>query len=542
MDSFLKFIEEDIEAKKTLISTMPVKTKGDIKKFNSRIETIESKYSLYKENVKKYIETKSKSFAIKKESNNIETLEKNVKKYDEIKDVLNPLNSYFEKLGFDSLVYLIRNYSDFNFKSLNDIINQFLDKFEMVGIKLSDSEFNYTCYVNEYMTSFLDVRKSKKPDYDKVSQVFEQIYWVNPEIIQHIELNFRRLIKKYKKNFESYILKLKKQIMEDNNIKSYEECLPLVNDAYRELEKAKKENIVDILDLSKSATIDINSYFPENKTRISTFDGFMINPVDKNDKSIMDKFYENMERLKLNVIEYMNYSKFLPLIEDFKDNYKSLIPTSTKNSNLGKELKNIETEINTKESKLDALNKKIIPSKLSIFGKKNENSIKLLKIESIKLSKDLYELYKKYDNEYFKEKVISVLNGSMTVPELLNLYYSFEYFKKEAIKRVYAITSYDEILKYHEEFNLFAKNPNNIVITGISIFEDSSISKVIMNKYRLYNINLDEDILNPDNLSVLLDKINLVLRVNIIENSETTIEKIWFMTQVEKFNKKEEKK
>jgi len=542
MDSFLKFIEEDIEAKKILISTMPVKTKGDIKKFNSRIETIESKYSVYKENVKKYIETKSKSFAIKKESNNIETLEKNVKKYDEIKDVLNPLNSYFEKLGFDSLVYLIRNYSDFNFKSLNDIINQFLDKFEMVGIKLSDSEFNYTCYVNEFMTSFLDVRKSKKPDYDKVSQVFEQIYWVNPEIIQHIELNFRRLIKKYKNNFESYILKLKKQVMEDNNIKSYEECLPLVNDAYRELEKAKKENIVDILDLSKNAAIDINSYFPENKTRISTFDGFMINPVDKNDKSIMDKFYENMERLKLNVIEYMNYSKFLPLIEDFKENYKSLIPTSSKNSSLGKELKNIETEINTKESKLDALNKKIMPSKLGIFGKKNDNSLKLLKIESIKLSKDLYELYKKYDNEYFKEKVISVLNGSMTVPELLNLYYSFEYFKKEAIKRVYEITTYGEILKYSEEFNLFAKNPNNIVITGISIFEETSISKVIMNKYRLYNINLDEDILNPDNLSGLLDKINLALRVNIIENSETTVEKIWFMTQVEKFNKKEEKK
>ena len=96
MDSFLKFIEEDIEAKKILISTMPVKTKGDIKKFNSRIETIESKYSVYKENVKKYIETKSKSFAIKKEFNNIETLEKNVKKYDEIKDVLNKyINEYY---------------------------------------------------------------------------------------------------------------------------------------------------------------------------------------------------------------------------------------------------------------------------------------------------------------------------------------------------------------------------------------------------------------------------------------------------------------
>ena len=34
----LKFIEEDIAAKKTLLSTMPTKTKTNIKKYNEKID------------------------------------------------------------------------------------------------------------------------------------------------------------------------------------------------------------------------------------------------------------------------------------------------------------------------------------------------------------------------------------------------------------------------------------------------------------------------------------------------------------------------
>ena len=45
------------------------------------------------------------------------------------------------------------------------------------------------------MSAFLDVRNKKTKNYDKVGEVFEQIYWINPELIEHIELNFRKLIK-----------------------------------------------------------------------------------------------------------------------------------------------------------------------------------------------------------------------------------------------------------------------------------------------------------------------------------------------------------
>ena len=43
-----------------------------------------------------------------------------------------------------------------------------------------------------------------------------------------------------------------------------------------------------------------------------------------------------------------------------------------------------------------------------------------------------------------------------------------------------------------------------------------------------------------DNISLkALEKINLLLRINIIENSSTSVEKIWFMVQVDKMMAKE---
>ena len=72
MSNFLKFIEEDITAKKTLLSTMPTKTKRDIKKYNEKITDMINKYNEYEGSVKKYLDTKSRSFNIKKKNNPID--------------------------------------------------------------------------------------------------------------------------------------------------------------------------------------------------------------------------------------------------------------------------------------------------------------------------------------------------------------------------------------------------------------------------------------------------------------------------------------
>ncbi len=54
-------------------------------------------------------------------------------------------------------------------------------------------------------------------------------------------------------------------------------------------------------------------------------------------------------------------------------------------------------------------------------------------IDSVLKAKELYELYKKYDEAYFNEKVLSVLTSNMTISDVLNLYYSFDFYKKQEI-------------------------------------------------------------------------------------------------------------
>ena len=54
MPNFLNFISEDIEAKTTLLSTMPVNTKLKKKKYNDKIEEMSETYMNYRMSVKKY--------------------------------------------------------------------------------------------------------------------------------------------------------------------------------------------------------------------------------------------------------------------------------------------------------------------------------------------------------------------------------------------------------------------------------------------------------------------------------------------------------
>ena len=551
MSNFLNFIEEDIEAKKILISTLPTKTKRDIKKFNEKIDSISEKYIDYKTSVKKYIEAKSRSFNIKEVENSKEELENKIEVLEEVRFILNPTNTFLEKMKLDELLYQIGNYNDLNFNSVNEFISQFLEKFELAGIKLSKKDFTYTCYVNEYMTAFLEIRNEGSSNYDKIADIFEKIYWVNPDIINHIELNFRKLIKKNEKAFNSYITDLQNKIKEKNHVTSYSDCIDKLKVAYNKIKNDNRETINDIVELAKSGAVDINTFFPNNKTRISIYNNMMIDKFDMEDENSSKKFYDNLEKLRRNINEYKNYVDCTPLINNFKLEFeKSIVPevtSTTKGSSSGNtNSKSIEEHIAEKEAKLEKINKSIMGNDTkAIFGIKipgkavsSATSLRQMKIDSINLAQELYQLYKESEELYFKKKIVSILSKTLTVSEFLNIYYSFDYFKKIAIRKVFNLSNYDEIIKHSDDFDLFAKDPTNVITNSLSVFSDNNIARIIVNKYRLNNINITEDDLNPNDLSTLSNKIDFILRIKEIENSETTIEKIWFITQVDKLIKK----
>ena len=303
---------------------------------------------------------------------------------------------------------------------------------------------------------------------------------------------------------------------------------------------AKKENVTDIVLLAKSKQIDIEHFLENNKVRKAAYDALIPTTVDIKDKSQMHKICEALEKLKINIEEYKNYVEFAPLFKDFKDEYEKVLSDNTQKEEY-KGLKNISEEIKAKEAELEKINKKIFGSKISFLDFRSESNMKKLKAESLYVAKELYELYKKYDKEYFKDKVLKELDKTLAISDLLTLYYSFDFVKKLAIQRVYNITDYNEIIKYSDTFDLFAMNPLNMIVAGVPIFGTENIARVIANKYRLNNLSIIEDDLREDNLSSMLNKISLILRINMIENSQTSIDKIWFMVQVAKIIDKENK-
>ena len=175
-----------------------------------------------------------------------------------------------------------------------------------------------------------------------------------------------------------------------------------MKEAYIKLNIAEKENIADIIELARAGTVDVNNFFADSKVRITVFSGLMIEQLNLEDKPAMDKFYENLEKLKANVEEFANYLKFVPLFKDFSKEYEKLIPTNEKGSNKSnsdKDLKTVETQIENKEADLDKLNKRIFGG--GIFESKNDDTLKRLRIEAVKQAKELYDLYKKFDQRTF---------------------------------------------------------------------------------------------------------------------------------------------
>lgn len=541
MNNFLEFINEDIETKRTLLTTLPTKTNTNKKKFNETLEVMIQKYDAYATSVRNYMLAKSRSFSLKQEEDDsIQKIKERIESLDNVRFLLNPFNTYFEKMGFDDLLYQINHYYVFNFNSLNDIINGFLDKFELIGVKLTSDDFNYTCYVHEYMSSFLEVRYKKAKDYEKVSEIFEQIYWINPEIVEHIELNFRKLIRLNQKKFDLYITKIQKSAMLRNGVNNYYECLEKLQSLYIELNMKNKEDIHDIVELSLKGDIDISQLRDGSKTKQQAYEA-LIPENALNDEKAMVRAIKALEKLKLNIEEYSSYLNLVPLLDNFKLEYSKFITEAPKKAET-KELHDIKESINSKESELEKINKKILSGKPGLFEFKSDSSLKQLKMESLQKAKELYELYKKYDYEYFNDKVLNLLTKSMTVTDFLNLYYSFDYFKKIAIRKVYNLETYEEVLKYSDTFDMFAMDPTNLIIDGVFVFEENEIPTVIANKYRLNGIKISEEDLQEENLDSLLSKILMILREDVINRSELDVDKIWFMQNVEKLVSKEENK
>ena len=77
--------------------------------------------------------------------------------------------------------------------------------------------------------------------------------------------------------------------MEKNGITNYAACLEKLQEQYIDLNLYKRENVSDIIELSKKNVINIEQYMPGNKVRTMAFMSLIPEGIDYSDNKTMKK-------------------------------------------------------------------------------------------------------------------------------------------------------------------------------------------------------------------------------------------------------------
>lgn len=532
MNNFLNFIIDDIAAKKELLSSMPQKDLKDKTKINNRIKEIKIQYLQYKDSILKFMD-KSAGKIVPIDENydytKIKNLEKNIKELEEDMYILNPLNSFVEKMKFSKYLYIFENYADFTFDFINDMLLAILNKYDEAGITIKPNQFYYNTYVHDYMTDFLKLKNKGVTEFDELLPKFEEYYWRNPDLILHIGLNFSSISYKNREKLKRILHRNQREVMKKHNVSSFEECTKKLKEAYLILNNTKKETIIEIYDKALNGELDIKNYLKDSKVKKEIYNLLVIDPIEEGNKQAVESFFGDLEKLKIDLEQYIQYQEIMPLIDVFKEEYKKF--EEAKNGKFDKNsVKKLNTALEEQEKKVGALMDKYYSASSKLLRKINDK--KDARFKAVEYSNKINEIYSELRQDYYYYSILPLINEQTTVKDVLYIYYTNDYYKKKCINLAYQNKiSYKDLEKRCEDFDSFAIDPTHDLLNSVQIYKELDLKKVIVTKHRLNNINITIDDLEFEEAKNLLDKVNLLLRDRIINQSNITAEDIYFVTK-----------
>lgn len=499
MDNLTKAskIIADIDVNKEILATMPKNNEKNMTKKEKYINEVEDKYNEYKNEIKNILAQRYEEKVKIQINPEISNLEQRLKTIDDAICLLNEEQTSYERMGLDKNIYKLEKYYKDNFESVNTQIAQCLEKFETVGIKLTKEDFKYSVYVTEYMDTFFSEYEKQKISSDTLKTKFEEIYWKCPDIIIHIELNFRNIYLDKKTIIDRYFEKKKNEIL-----KKWNKMPDEIRKTYLSLKQQKMEKECSdkkiLIDKFLNGELNIKNYTDDNfKKNIKTIlPDAEIEKIYTNDEII-----ENINKFLNSLYEYRNYLEFKFVIDDVKVYYNN-------KEQYKKAYGEIRKKIEAEEKKLEKNNKSF--GRFFIFKFKKEQTIN----NSAQLIKNIENLYKELDLNIFFEKIAEKITDNSTIQDVLNLaskYY--EYMISCMIKHQEDILQ-DEMEQEIEKLKNFLNNPYNTIINNISFLEEKDIALIIKDRYKLLNFVIEKDNLDTGNLDSL---------ISIVEDIQTNI-------------------
>ena len=474
----LEKLEKEIELSEELLNGLPVNNSKNKRKFLKELDSEIRNYTDKLEEIKKEFDHRKKKY---------EVLEYNDISYDDItlnnlKKALtytNTLSTAYEKLNLDKIVYQLSHYKEEDLIDNNKSILKMINIFKVAGISLTNKDFNYTKFVNDYMKMFFEDELKT----DKIKTVFDDIYWQCPNIMMQIELNIRHLYISDKSKLEHYIKSVNKKITSHfkNGETSILEDYNYIRQKYSQ--DINKNNFILYFYNQK---MDIDEYTDEKiKDIISQLF------IDTSDSKI-----EIVKQMKNSLIEYKNYLKYKDLVDKIKELYNETLEKDFINKTIKK--------INVQERKLFKLNKK--------FNRRiSKTSVNKLEPKINNIIDEIKKMYDEIDTSIFKIIVKTHIKENSTIFKSLLLiiqYYTVlaDYFRDKNPQ-----ITYDELDMEINKLYDFIMDPNNTMINNITVLDEKELSDIIVTNYKMLNVNIDKSSIDDASLDELIHKLDKII-------------------------------
>ena len=532
-----KTILEQIEIDKTHIDDFPLETEEGTKRakekfyekaviernqyVNRQIKIFEEYSNAALEEIKKrYNEQIPKSreeeFKIEKEK---------VKEYFELVKLNADISDPFH-LKLDFLIASIKD--DTSLEELNNILFLFIEEMKKNGINLTIEDFNYTMFVEEYMTSFLE-----NSSYDAMKPIFEKIFFTCPDLKIHLKLCLNDIIKKHSKELKEAYLKKK-----EADFSAFQVDASSVIDTYISHKNSLNNSIdLDPYNLSipfLNSELKISDYLKDSPTREKNFDSFsLLGPYKDLDDASKKDFNEAIKDLYLTLKELKSYYGYQFIIEDLKERYKS--KDSIKTTFQAKEKEYLTEEKN----RLKILKEYKKASGIGFLAKNNPTNMKLAKQKMNEEILKLNTIYEEYIDLYMTKEIATLNESSSIYDFFVTSLKSFTFLEKSFEND--EVLSANKLVDNIESYFDFIYHPNNYFLRKMNAFREEAIEEIVSEKYRFLNINITNEMINKEMIDATIESILYLVRIQNIEKSNISIERINELCQMQDILKDIEK-
>ena len=366
-------LNSQIGVDKEVLSILPKNNKKNLTVYKEKCAEIKNTYVNYETKIISEIKRRYLKLKTVEQDPKIAKLTSKLASIEKI-NVINSNITSFEKMGLEELLYVLRRFYKNNLQSVDESIMECLKKFREVGINLTAEDFNYSFYAKEYIGALLSAEAAGNIKSNETKDTFEKIYWKCPDIILHIELNFRSLYLKYEKEIDKYFINREREILKGLYFNNQKEANEQYNSLKEQLLESKERDTALILEKFLNNEYNIRDYENtniENVTKKLFNQSDEENGVDLSNPSVMQDFNSNIYRLQSNLYEYKQFLTFKFIydkalqIYNSNEKYSSIYNQKLKNiRKLEKKLFNINRRLDQKEKHLSLI--------LRIFKSKNK--------------------------------------------------------------------------------------------------------------------------------------------------------------------------